>query len=1041
MPGTHIRLAEVRADARVPWEAPPVEYSKTLKELEAQKRVLRRKQARRAALVCYIISVAAGTFGWSYWGCFCHDPDHGNPNPWNTLDGVNIHECSDLLAVGRLVGVGWCCALGGGVAAHLYVTIPVLLWIAKYYGKKFALRTLVQGMAVGGALAAVLHLLIDGFDPPPGFGISGSPLGASVFAGLCAWLVFSLGAGAGFWRNRNLGGTMRFVISYLVLAGCAGIVVSFRVHVWLGPAVTANLMFMLGWATQVKLTTESRRKALLAYVAPALIGAGLGVPIEIIPGRFGLPPVGGAAIGMAALFLSICLLTWAYERRGPRYAFYFCIFLLFQDGVGIAAATAGYQLSILAGLLVALALEGVIATAIIVGAKEGTQYAVISVLFNLTILCSFAPLLTAVFGLEVGLAFAVAAGSAFGSAVVVTASFMRWGGVAGLRAMFLIWLIFAHFNLFFVELVVVEMDSMMAIVFGAASFAFLLGALVLGLRADDGSGRLYGSGVEVHLFVCICQGVAYGTGLLMYLTLKVADLNAHLSAAAIGGVLLVCPNLARRLAGKANGPRNFKRGLWVAILLMVLWFLQVILLHVACDLDADLSVGMSLVSTLAFVVIMMCAIWRFICTLLLDYLIALSITTASLIAIYMSDLPVPPLVIICIISAIGFLGPTLLMYPLAMQRATVREEAGLNRQAKALLGAQAVIDAIKAAKPTDPYRKHRKKTLRLAKARGQGKLPRLLDLTHNGVMERAGLAGWCVASVKDGRPMLPMTPQLLVCKGSFLYVFSPEGDERLPTSRALDAVPLYSAQATCIPSYIDERLPDLANLVAVELTLPWRGRSRIYLQFDSPAMMGAWEKDINQRANETSSRSSLRQNLYDVATEPDPSLACGMIAAKKAMARAVTESERVAAAAAVGRSEMYARSKRIATAKAPGTREKLTRIQMVAARKEKKAAEARPDVFATQLVSTGGNVVVYTPRAHSGTWEDMTKKAHQTVPMRYPGLAASARDAAQRNEQERVERQKRRSEWLTGGKLGDGDGGDGEGRHALLLAGSTRSDD
>ena len=87
----------------------------------------------------------------------------------------------------------------------------------------------------------------------------------------------------------------------------------------------------------------------------------------------------------------------------------------------------------------------------------------------------------------------------------------------------------------------------------------------------------------------------------------------------------------------------------------------------------------------------------------------------------------------------------------------------------------------------------------------KGKLPTILDLSHNGVLERAGVVRWCFAA-SDGRPVLPFTTNLLVARGSFLYLFSPQG-ELLPSTAALSAICIFGAHLQAVPEYLDERLP------------------------------------------------------------------------------------------------------------------------------------------------------------------------------------------------------------------------------------------
>ena len=64
-------------------------------------------------MVAYIVVVAFSCFAFQFWGCF-------------EFDCGKRGDCGTFV-VTKGVGVGWCCALGGGAAANLYVTVPMVL--------------------------------------------------------------------------------------------------------------------------------------------------------------------------------------------------------------------------------------------------------------------------------------------------------------------------------------------------------------------------------------------------------------------------------------------------------------------------------------------------------------------------------------------------------------------------------------------------------------------------------------------------------------------------------------------------------------------------------------------------------------------------------------------------------------------------------------------------------------------------------------------------------------------------------------------------
>lgn len=72
--------------------------------------------------------------------------------------------------------------------------------------------------------------------------------------------------------------------------------------------------------------------------------------------------------------------------------------------------------------------------------------------------------------------------------------------------------------------------------------------------------------------------------------------NAQLSGATIGLVLLVMPPCCQALAGSLNSVRNFRRGMWVALWLQLLWIFSVVVQVMAADgrLDCLPSIALSL---------------------------------------------------------------------------------------------------------------------------------------------------------------------------------------------------------------------------------------------------------------------------------------------------------------------------------------------------------------------------------------------------------------------------------------------------------------
>ena len=381
-----------------------------------------------------------------------------------------------------------------------------------------------------------------------------------------------------------------------------------------------------------------------------------------------------------------------------------------------------------------------------------------------------------------------------------------------------------------------------------------------------------------------------------------------------------------------------------------------------------------------------------------------------------------------------------------------REEAEFNRT----LAAREA--AAKAARPTAERKKHSAKAKWLNQH--PHNLPKLHELSHSGVMERAGVVRWCNCA-SDGRPILPFASQLIVARGSFLYLFPSEG-ELMPTTRALSAIPVYHAAVTPVAEYLvredgmmipDDRLPrdGLKWLIRVDLTIPWVHatvrHARLYLQLRSEPQMRAWAADLARRAFEDSSRSKFRRDIYEQAARPDPSLACGMLAVRKAMARATTDAEVRAASrgitcyddeshrpppprgaaggsssgnsssADVGAGCSRPRSPREigrSVARRGGLAiERRVRTRIGKAVQRAQAAEQTQELMATNVFSS---VVLYTPRGISGGSDDAHHKPYEVERVRYPSLAASAREAMELNEAMDEEARRERRDWLAGKK-------------------------
>ena len=108
----------------------------TPEKLAKQKPFFEGKDLRRfqLQLCCGVLLVGLAGFAFMWFACFCHDPAHGHPNDWNRIPRIPdsvINECGDW-APSRTIGEPWCCGVTAAVVTHVYVTLPVYCFLAKY---------------------------------------------------------------------------------------------------------------------------------------------------------------------------------------------------------------------------------------------------------------------------------------------------------------------------------------------------------------------------------------------------------------------------------------------------------------------------------------------------------------------------------------------------------------------------------------------------------------------------------------------------------------------------------------------------------------------------------------------------------------------------------------------------------------------------------------------------------------------------------------------------------------------------------------------
>lgn len=265
-------------------------------------------------------------------------------------------------------------------------------------------------------------------------------------------------------------------------------------------------------------------------------------------------------------------------------------------------------------------------------------------------------------------------------------------------------------------------------------------------------------------------------------------------------------------------------------------------------------------------------IWRFFVAIGLVYLLFVATAAAALLLVNLGEVSTTIMSVVSGLTAVGSVCVLCLAYPLARQRAVLREEQMLARQAHELLSMSTRHDDHKASREEAPRKKHEEKATRLARDAGglirRNHLPTLTELSHNGVLERAGVLRWTVATDDHGipRPTLPLRSAFFAARGSFLYLFAGD-EEALPSRRAQGAVPLFNAKFKAHRRFEYEGLPPMENLIQAHLSIAWRGKKNYFLEAASESQMREWCADLQVRAQEVSAQSAIRRGIYDGSSE------------------------------------------------------------------------------------------------------------------------------------------------------------------------------
>ena len=954
----------------------------------------------RGCLAFYVFTVMFGAFAFILWGCYCDDPENGHPNTWNRVyhvkkdlddPGFYVHQCS--IGFSAFLGVEWCVALAVTVSLNLLVTLPVFIFLVHYYGWGEMIQSFIFGAFGCFSFFAILYWAVAGKDPPPGLGMSGIPIGGCITAGAASVIFFSLFSGYGYRSNRQLGISMERAIVFTLLSTGAGVYTTFVLHVGMGWLITLDLLAAGGFATQVYMVEGAGMWTNLAFALPLLLGGLTCVALEM--SGLLLPDLVGTGIGLSVSFMVIAPLSYFFESRGVNGAIAVAATALLQDTIFVSAAVASSHLALMSGVSLACALEVISGATVWVWLKTGPDFGKFTGGYSMFVLLGFTPLLVYVQSFGWSLSLVISGATAGVEGLSVGVAFVYFGMINGLRTVFVMALTVLHANLLLLAVVTFELPAGLLLSTNVVIYVFLLGVLLLGFRYDDGSGWLYGSGVEVLCFVCSALLLAYGTGTVLGLASPELDAGtAQLAGVVTGGLLLLCPVVTRALTSKQLAKPALKAGFRVAAILNLCALLHIVLLHFVNGVSIRWTVRTLAFYALGYMGVMALGVVRFKVTLMGIYLIWVGSAAAAVALAFLNGLDWGMLMSLFATSAVATTGELAAVRALARLRSAQYEDVRLDNEAVAVRMRDEEREMIKQTKPRhDPKLKHALKAERLNEPMG-GRLPPMSQLTFNGVMEHSGVIEWCEA---DGtRPTVPFNYHLLVARGSFYYLFPPSG-ARMPTARALGAIPLYNARCAMHDTFTHHLLPTaLDNLLFIHLSIPWGGRGKnFFFRFSSRDDMEAWHADLTRRAKEKSSAGQHRKDIRRAATQQDPEIAPGdeLLRKDRIRARLAREAEakrrRLLQQAAFASGEPAAKP-------LPG---RPARAGRGSDPRHVLGTSSTRNCDPTQKLRTvevlGGHHI-YTPRGISGTAHDETQH-YELQPTRSKSLAKSAREAMEAN--------------------------------------------
>ena len=359
-------------------------------------------------------------------------------------------------------------------------------------------------------------------------------------------------------------------------------------------------------------------RAFLAFLAPLFLGAATSVALEL--SGLTLPPLYGSGIGLFVSFALVTPLVWTYETRGLRPAFIMCAFLLVQLVIACSATVAAVKLHWLTGVVLGVSLEVILAVTAAIRSKVGRDFALIGLAHAMIVMLGLAPFFVLVQRLSWAQAVAAAAGTAAVEMGVSGVGFLCGGIKIGLRGIYALVLLLLQVNLMWLEIDRLEMPADIVLGTGLAASVVLFASLTIGLYIDDGSGRMYGSGVEVFTFVMVAMALGYGVGVMMIAAFNSGPNTGHLAGAVLGGLFLLCPALCRLFGGKKFASASIRTGMKVSLLLQVVCALFGILLYFAGGLALNRSIQLGAYYAAGFVGFVVLVCLRFLVACLVCWL-------------------------------------------------------------------------------------------------------------------------------------------------------------------------------------------------------------------------------------------------------------------------------------------------------------------------------------------------------------------------------------------------------------------------------------